>query len=45
MGGDWFSGNVKIANRVRGAQRRWKEREKLKVTRSFETSGAIFQSI
>jgi len=24
MGGDWFSGNMKIAKRIRGAQRRWK---------------------
>jgi hypothetical protein len=44
MGGDWFSGKVKITNRVRGAQRWWKER-KSKVTRSFETSEAIYQSI
>ena len=42
--GEWFSGNVKIANRVRGVQRRWKER-KSKLSLSFETSGAIYQSI
>ena len=28
-GGEWFSGNVKIANRVKGAQRGWKEREEV----------------
>jgi hypothetical protein len=45
MGGDWLSGNVKIANRVgerRGGGRRGR---KSKVTRSFETPGAMYQSI
>ena len=29
MGGDCFPGNMKIANRIRGAQRRWKAREEV----------------